>query len=104
MEKEHLRGYIENLKENVSDIKKRNEDMDDCSWNYEQGVLLSGNEAQNILNILEKVLAIETDEKMLNQTILLNFLFQYTQLDEKGKIPQFKKILGEFAVNYILDD
>ena len=42
---------IYNLKDQLNSIKE--EDMDKASWGYEEGVLLTGNEAKAILDILE---------------------------------------------------
>ena len=41
---------IEDIKAQIVDIKKYNQNMDGKSWGYEDGVLISGNQAQKIVD------------------------------------------------------
>ena len=45
---------IERLESQIKDVKKFKQGMNKASWGYELGVLISGNEAQFILNILKE--------------------------------------------------
>lgn len=51
MNKQELIKY---LKENIDDMKKHKDSMEDKSWGMEYGIILSGNEAKLILKELEK--------------------------------------------------
>ena len=104
MEEKTLKDYVKYLKDEIKDIKKRNEDMDESSWNYEQGVLLSGNEAQGILDILKNVLAVKKDKNICNQTVMLAFIRQWTKIEEKGQFENFRRILRNFVFDYIMED
>ena len=49
----------EKIKDIISDIKVQlksiaSEDRDEASWGYQEGILLSGNEAQILINYLRK--------------------------------------------------
>ena len=50
--KKELIEIIKNLEEQLKDIKKEN--MDDASWAYEEGILLSGREAKKIVVVLKQ--------------------------------------------------
>lgn len=44
---------IEILERKIIDVKESDEDMDSASWGYEYGVLISGNQAEQIVSILK---------------------------------------------------
>lgn len=54
-------AIINSLKKQINNNEDSGDDMDAASWGYQQGVLLSGNQAQFILDIL---LALETDKEL----------------------------------------
>jgi len=46
------------LKEQLSEMLKLCEDMDEASWQYENGVILSGNEAKELIKFIDDNLRI----------------------------------------------
>ena len=105
-----LLKVIADLKDQIDTIEKyKHCSMDETSFNYQEGVLISGNTALHIVTILEKLANIQKDEKILDQTILLSFLHhwidlqQWTDLEKKSTMRQFKRILSDFVVDYLLD-
>ena len=52
MDKE-LKVILNGLKMQINNIKKYNDSMEEASWGYEQGVLLSGNDAQKIIDFIK---------------------------------------------------
>ena len=50
-----MKEIIKNIERQLEDIKKFKEPMDEASWGYEEGVLLSGNEAKAVIEQLKKV-------------------------------------------------
>jgi len=56
---------IEELKQTISEMEKNGEDMTSASWGYEEGILISGNDAKNIVvswGALKKLLESIYDE------------------------------------------
>lgn len=51
---EQLKKLLQRLKDSVKSLKDHNEDMDEASWGYEIGVLLTGNDALLIIAAIEK--------------------------------------------------
>jgi hypothetical protein len=49
------KSIIEIMKAQVDNIKECNSDMETASFNYQDGVILSGNEAEEIIKYFEKV-------------------------------------------------
>lgn len=43
---------IKNLKRRINFMEEDDEDMDYCSWNYQEGILITGNEAKLFLELL----------------------------------------------------
>lgn len=50
-----MEKIIKNLKERIKTIKRYKADMEGASWNYEEGIIISGNEAQTIVDYYEKI-------------------------------------------------
>ena len=50
-----LNGLAERMKVDIKDCKKFGEDLDNCSWNCEEGVLLTANEAQLLIDNLKSI-------------------------------------------------
>ena len=50
MKSEEITRLINNLKEQIRGIDKS--DMNEVSWGYEEGVIISGNEAKIIIKVL----------------------------------------------------
>lgn len=49
-----MEKLIKYLKENVQYIKDNHPDeMDEASWSHEQGMLITGNEAESIIQVIE---------------------------------------------------
>jgi TPP-dependent indolepyruvate ferredoxin oxidoreductase alpha subunit len=46
---------LERLKNSVAFMEKEKEDMDEVSWQYQDGIILSGNEAKYIIEKLEEL-------------------------------------------------
>lgn len=44
---------IESLEEHINHIKDYDGDMDAASWGYQEGILISGNEAKLFLKLLK---------------------------------------------------
>jgi hypothetical protein len=47
-----METIIENLKNQIQQCKKYRQDMNEASWSYETGVLISANEAKFIIDLL----------------------------------------------------
>ncbi len=48
-----MEKIIENIKEQIETSKNNNLGMDDADWGYEEGILLTPNEALKILEALK---------------------------------------------------
>lgn len=44
------------LQKSVDQMELNQEDMDYCSWGYEVGVLISGNDAKSIIDLIESTI------------------------------------------------
>ncbi len=54
---------LKDLKEQVQAIKDLDQDMEEASWNYEEGVIISGDEAEMIICELEGISKTEPKQK-----------------------------------------
>jgi len=62
-----MKNLIQNLKDKIDSIKEYNQSMEIASFGYEEGVLITGNEAQLIIDKLElSQLPDVTDEEIHN--------------------------------------
>ncbi len=102
--KKLYKTLLDELKTEISDAERIGEDMENPSWGTEEGILLSGNNAILIRDLLEKVLNIEKDDRIINQTSLLNWTRQWTDLQKKGKEWDFIRILRKFMAEYLIKD
>ena len=57
MNKRQIKALIKRLRKDVGFIIDFGNSMNDTSWGYEEGVLITGNEARFISNILEEKLS-----------------------------------------------
>lgn len=51
MDKKKLAIYLQN---GITNIKEDNKPMDEACWNYQHGLLLTGNEAKYVLTLIKK--------------------------------------------------
>jgi F0F1-type ATP synthase membrane subunit b/b' len=49
-----MKEIIKNIKAQIKSCKKYKQDLDEASWGYETGVLLTANEAQKIVDKLNE--------------------------------------------------
>ena len=49
-----MKKIIETLKTQVQILKESKDDMNAASWNYEEGVIITGNQAQKIIDELSR--------------------------------------------------
>ena len=62
-----MKEIIEYLKERIASIKEYNEPMSGASWGYEEGCVISGHDAQKVIDFYEKTANIpEYTEQELN--------------------------------------
>ena len=47
-----MKEIIKHLKRSIKECKRQKQDLDEASWGYEEGVLLSANDAQKIVDAL----------------------------------------------------
>ena len=99
-----LKGLQAELKEQIKDSNEAGEQEHDCDWGHEQGVLISRHQAAIFLDLVNRTLEVkEDDNKLLNQTILLNWIRQWTDLYNKGQEGTFKALLQDFIFDYMTD-
>ena len=58
-----MKKIISNLKRQVANAKKYKNGMDEASWGYEQGVLITPNEALAIIEALNEVNKISSNRR-----------------------------------------
>jgi hypothetical protein len=100
---EALKKIQESLKEDIEDSEKNNEGENCADWGMEIGILLTRNQATILLEIVNRSLGVKDDDKLLNQSVLLDWIRQWTDLYEKGKERTLKAILQEFIFEYMTD-
>lgn len=49
-----LKEIIDQMEDDVQTIHQYSRSMDDASWGYEEGVLLTGNQAKKIIEALKE--------------------------------------------------
>ena len=60
-------NLLERLKSSVAFMEQEKEDMDEVSWQYQDGIILSGNEAKYIIEKLEELEKLKAREEQDKQ-------------------------------------
>ena len=88
--KDKMKEIIKNLKSLIKSCKKYKQNLDEADWGYEEGVLLSANEAQKILDKLSSQLEPQTDiEKQESIVTILSQLID--EIEQDDRIIQYRK-------------
>lgn len=102
---EKYKSLLEYLSDKVETIVEYGDNnLNEASFDYQQGVIISGNEAISIIRLLKRLLNVKEDDKILNQTLMLNWLRQWTDLYKKKKEGDFIRILRELILDYFTND
>lgn len=84
MEKTEKQETIERLKADVEYAEANNYDMDDRSWGYEQGTLISYNEAKAIIQALQEPVSPQKGEELAKAIIKKHIPHGIVNIKGKG--------------------
>lgn len=81
-----MEEIIEYLKERIESIKKYNETMNSASWGYEEGCIISGDDAQKIIDFYELYKSVGELNPfcLIPQWDKIPEQFQWVAVDEDG--------------------